>query len=171
MTAMKRRTFLLRALGALAGTLLARRAGSQALPPPDSLGTRRPADSLGTRPGGVPADTAAADTPARARPAGPSLLLAVAGDTTLGYDLEEHADELLAAGTPRDQIWPLYARGVREVLESADLALVNLECPFTERGEKLPKNFNFRARPELVEILKQGGVGVVTLANNHLMDY
>jgi poly-gamma-glutamate synthesis protein (capsule biosynthesis protein) len=36
---------------------------------------------------------------------------------------------------------------------------------------KLDKNFNFRARPELVKILQDGSVDVVTLANNHLADW
>lgn len=100
-----------------------------------------------------------------------SLLLAVGGDTTLGANLQEHADGQLAAGVPKEQLWPLYFAGVKPLLGAADLALVNLECPFTKRGEKLPKRFNFRARPELAEILKAGSVNVVALANNHTMDY
>src|SRR5205814_4772428 len=67
--------------------------------------------------------------------------------------------------------WPLYFAGIRPIFEQADLALVNLECPLTDRGEKLAKNFNFRARPELVQILTAGRVDGVTLANNHLKDY
>ena len=35
----------------------------------------------------------------------------------------------------------------------------------------MPKNFNFRARPDLVGALLAGGVDAVSLANNHLMDY
>ncbi len=100
-----------------------------------------------------------------------SLLLAVGGDTTPGANLQEHVDGQLAAGVPKEQLWPLYFAGIKSVLGAADLALVNLECSFTERGEKLSKRFNFRARPELVEILKAGSVNVVTLANNHQMDY
>jgi poly-gamma-glutamate synthesis protein (capsule biosynthesis protein) len=57
------------------------------------------------------------------------------------------------------------------MLAAADIAIVNLECPFTKRGVKLQKNFNFRARPELVRMLEEGSVDVVTLANNHLNDW
>jgi len=101
----------------------------------------------------------------------PSVLLAVGGDTTLGANLQAHVDSQLAAGVPKEQLWPLYFAGVKSSFGAADLALVNLECPFTTRGEKLLKRFNFRARPELVEILTAGSVNVVTLANNHTMDY
>jgi poly-gamma-glutamate synthesis protein (capsule biosynthesis protein) len=80
-------------------------------------------------------------------------------------------DEMLAGGVLPELVWPIYPRGIHEVMDAADLAMVNLECPFTERGEKLTKNFNFRARPELVKILEAASIDVVTLANNHLMDY
>src|SRR5205085_2192485 len=54
---------------------------------------------------------------------------------------------------------------------SAVLFVANLECPFTNRGEKLPKNFNFCVWFELVSALHAGSVGAVSIANNHLMDY
>jgi poly-gamma-glutamate synthesis protein (capsule biosynthesis protein) len=116
-------------------------------------------------------DARAAGEPGGAPGAAPSLLLAVGGDTILGYNLQAHFDAQRAAGMTNERLWPLYFAGVTPVLDAADLALVNLECPFTERGDKLVKKFNFRARPELVEILKAGSVDVVTLANNHQMDY
>lgn len=102
---------------------------------------------------------------------GPAVTIAAGGDVVLGHNLQDHVDRELAAGRARDELWPLYFAGIRHLLEPADLAIVNLECPFTERGVKLPKNFNFRARPELAEILKRGGIDVVTLANNHTMDW
>jgi len=106
-----------------------------------------------------------------AAPSEPSVLLAAAGDTVLGFNLEAHFDAQLEAGADREELWPLYFSGVADVLHRADAAVVNLECPFTERGVMIPKNFNFRARPELIEILKTGGIDIVTLANNHVMDY
>jgi hypothetical protein len=100
-----------------------------------------------------------------------SVLIAAAGDTVLGFNLEAHYDAQLQAGLDREQVQQLYFAGVADLLSRADLALVNLECPLTDRGVLIPKNFNFRARPELVEILKAGSIDVVTLANNHTMDY
>jgi poly-gamma-glutamate capsule biosynthesis protein CapA/YwtB (metallophosphatase superfamily) len=116
----------------------------------------------------APADSSRA---ARAKMPGGVALIAAAGDTTLGFNLQAHFDEQLATGMPRDFLYPTYFAGVKPIFDWADLRLVNLECPFTERGEPIPKNFNFRARRELVEILRQGNVDAVTLANNHLMDY
>ena len=119
----------------------------------------------------APRDSAAADSTTVARPPAAGALIAAAGDTTLGYNLEADYDQRAATGVPTELIDTIYFSGIKPIFDWADLTLVNLECPFTEHGSPLPKNFNFRARPGLVELLKQGEVGAVTLANNHLMDY
>ncbi len=106
-----------------------------------------------------------------ATPSSPELTVLVAGDVTLGYHYEEFVDEQIKNGKPRDETLGWGFEKVSPLTTKADLFVVNLECPFTERGEKIPKNFNFRARPELVAALLAGGVDVVSLANNHLVDY
>ncbi len=61
-------------------------------------------------------------------------------------------------------------KDVREWLE-ADLLFGNLECALTSRGEKADKLFTFRASTANVSILKAAGFTIVSLANNHVMDY
>ena len=111
----------------------------------------------------------------------PKLTLAAAGDVTLGYHFEEYFDLRLDGGawadagaepaaTAKQMLEYPFAK-VEPVLAKADLAVVNLECPFTSRGEKIEKNFNFRASPKLAKALPPSGVDVVSLANNHMMDY
>ncbi len=99
------------------------------------------------------------------------LSVLVSGDVTLGYHYEEWVDEQIKKGQPRDEMLAWGFQKVRARTTRADLFVVNLECPFTERGEKIAKNFNFRARPELVAALSAGGVDVASLANNHMIDY
>lgn len=60
--------------------------------------------------------------------------------------------------------------GVREAL-AADLVLANLETPITTRGKKLPKKWNFRAPARRLRALRRAGIGLLNLANNHVMDY
>ncbi len=103
-------------------------------------------------------------------PARPVTLL-VGGDVTVGHHYQSYFDDQVALGRSREEMYAYGFAQLRPVIDAADLFLVNLECPFTEQGDKLPKNFNFRARPELVNVLVSGGVDVVSLANNHLMDY
>ena len=60
--------------------------------------------------------------------------------------------------------------GVAASLE-ADVTMVNLETAVTARGEKAPKEFNFRAPATAFPALRTAGVDVVTVANNHGQDY
>ncbi len=56
-------------------------------------------------------------------------------------------------------------------LAAADLSIVNLETAVTTRGRPQPKEFTFRAPPKAFTALKAAGVDVVTMANNHGLDY
>jgi poly-gamma-glutamate synthesis protein (capsule biosynthesis protein) len=56
--------------------------------------------------------------------------------------------------------------------QDADVAMVNLENPLTRSTLRRPnKQFNFKADPESVKVLTEGGIDIVNLANNHTMDY
>jgi poly-gamma-glutamate synthesis protein (capsule biosynthesis protein) len=101
----------------------------------------------------------------------PDVTLLVAGDVTLGAHYQEYVDQQIQKGLSADEAVNRGFEKVRKLTREADVFLVNLECPFTERGEMLYKNFTFRARPSLVAALTSAGVDVVSLANNHVMDY
>lgn len=57
------------------------------------------------------------------------------------------------------------------VLARADLAVVNLETAVTTRGQAQAKAFTFRAPPKAMGVLRAAGIDVVTVANNHGMDF
>jgi hypothetical protein len=56
-------------------------------------------------------------------------------------------------------------------LLNRDLVLGNLEGPLSERGEALKKKYIFRGDPSDVAVLKKAGINLISLANNHIMDY
>jgi poly-gamma-glutamate capsule biosynthesis protein CapA/YwtB (metallophosphatase superfamily) len=56
-------------------------------------------------------------------------------------------------------------------LSAADLAMVNLESAVTTRGTPEPKDFHFRAPPSAYTALTAAGIDVVSLGNNHTLDY
>jgi poly-gamma-glutamate synthesis protein (capsule biosynthesis protein) len=61
---------------------------------------------------------------------------------------------------------------IAPVLKRADLAMVNLETTVSLRGTPTPgKAYTFRAPPSAFTALKDGGVDVATIANNHGVDY
>lgn len=56
--------------------------------------------------------------------------------------------------------------------ENADLFILNQEFPFGTTGEAMEdKEYTFRIPPDLVSIPADLGVDLVTLANNHILDF
>jgi poly-gamma-glutamate capsule biosynthesis protein CapA/YwtB (metallophosphatase superfamily) len=60
---------------------------------------------------------------------------------------------------------------VLDELRASDIAFVNLEAPLTTRGLRAEKQNTLRADPSQVEDLLGSGVDIVSLANNHMLDY
>ena len=55
---------------------------------------------------------------------------------------------------------------------AADVIVANLECPLTDQGTHHPsKPIYFRGDPDNVDGLVYAGIDIVTLANNHILDY
>ncbi|MDR0446745.1 MAG: CapA family protein [Oscillospiraceae bacterium] len=63
--------------------------------------------------------------------------------------------------------------GVSGIFNADDITIANLECPLTQAGggAMKPKRFVFKADPDNAGELKSAGFDVLTLANNHTMDY
>ncbi len=56
-------------------------------------------------------------------------------------------------------------------MNEADLLCINSEFAFTDRGTRVEKAYNFRAKPERISVLLEMGIDVAMLANNHVFDY
>ncbi len=119
-------------------------------PSPDGTPTTAlvPAASSTTSPRGLESTVA----PAHSR-----WTLVFGGDTLLTRPIRS------SARTPFARVLP--------ALDTGDLAIVNLETALTERGTKQAKTYTFRSPPEFSEVLKDSGVDVVSLANNHTLDF
>ena len=105
-----------------------------------------------------------------------TISISAVGDVTLGQD--EH---FTYTGS-FDEYYKLHGSGyffsgVKKLLSEDDLTIANLEGPLTEASEKPDKSaqgnqaFFFKGNPYYTEILKQGSIEAVNLANNHSMDY
>jgi poly-gamma-glutamate synthesis protein (capsule biosynthesis protein) len=129
---------------------------------------RSDSGALGADPGGIDTTaptTATTDPPRQSAEAGEASGAAV----TISFGGDVHFEGAIRSRLTRD---PATAMGpVADVLRRADLAMVNLETAITTRGTAQSKSFTFRAPPTAFEALKAAGVDVVTMANNHGMDY
>jgi poly-gamma-glutamate capsule biosynthesis protein CapA/YwtB (metallophosphatase superfamily) len=88
------------------------------------------------------------------------ITIAFAGDTHF------HAQLARRLAAPRTALGPAIP-----ALKSADFTMVNLETAITTRGTEEPKEFNFRAPASAFTALKAAGVDVVSMANNHGVDF
>jgi hypothetical protein len=61
--------------------------------------------------------------------------------------------------------------GVRDTFAGADLVMVNLECAASDGGTPQGKQFVFRCDLGSLPAMRDAGVDVATLANNHSGDY
>jgi poly-gamma-glutamate capsule biosynthesis protein CapA/YwtB (metallophosphatase superfamily) len=101
---------------------------------------------------------AAADVPPQEE-----MTIAAVGDLMLGGRVEPFLKEFGPA-YPFTEVMP--------TLGKADVVVGNLESPISLRGKAVEnKKFTLRAGPLAATALRQAGVRVVTLANNHSMDF
>ncbi len=60
----------------------------------------------------------------------------------------------------------------RTLLQKSDFAIANLEAPLSNTGEPFEgKKFTFKVPPEFVTGIKNAGIDVLNLANNHILDF
>lgn len=61
---------------------------------------------------------------------------------------------------------------VKKYFQNDDITIGNLETSITTRGTKWEdKQFNFRSDPNNLKAMKEAGIDVLGLANNHTLDY
>ncbi|GAP54249.1 uncharacterized protein Rv0574c/MT0602 [Arthrobacter sp. Hiyo6] len=91
------------------------------------------------------------------------MRLVLLGDVMLGRLVNEHLRKAPAAYPWGDTL---------PVLRAADLRFANLECVLADGGQPQPRKvFHFRSDLKNVETLKAAGIDVVSLANNHVLDF
>lgn len=70
------------------------------------------------------------------------------------------------------KVTSILSQDLLQLMNTADITMVNLEFPFSLRGTKMEdKQYTFRADPARVTILNEMGIDVVSLANNHTLDF
>jgi poly-gamma-glutamate synthesis protein (capsule biosynthesis protein) len=60
--------------------------------------------------------------------------------------------------------------GLGGLFRRDDLTVVNVECPVTDDGSQLSKEFSFHGTPAALPAMRDAGVDVGSLANNHAYD-
>jgi poly-gamma-glutamate synthesis protein (capsule biosynthesis protein) len=88
--------------------------------------------------------------------------LVFGGDVMLSRHVAERFQASKDPAAPFRKIAPFF--------RDADLAFVNLESPFSDKGRPPAAGMVFKAPPDAIEGLKLAGIDVVSTANNHARD-
>lgn len=96
------------------------------------------------------------------------VVLAFAGD----INLDEDSRPVARYDSQGQGILGCISPELIEEMTAADIMMLNNEFAYSLRGtEEQNKSYTFRAAPKRVEILKEMGVDIVSLANNHALDF
>ncbi len=96
------------------------------------------------------------------------IVLAFAGD----INLDEDSKPVARYDRMGQGILGCISPELIEEMTAADIMMLNNEFAYSLRGEEEQnKSYTFRAAPERVGILKEMGVDIVSLANNHALDF
>jgi poly-gamma-glutamate synthesis protein (capsule biosynthesis protein) len=93
----------------------------------------------------------------------PTIRLVAVGDVNIDRTQREI---ILSTG---DFVYP-FAR-VKHIFDAADYTVANLESSLGDVGQPAAKRYTFQSPPEAAQSLALAGVDLVSLANNHALDY
>ncbi len=99
-----------------------------------------------------------------------TVTISAVGDCTLGTDENFNTQTSFQAfDIVNGHSW--FFRNVKDILDNDDATFANLEGTFTTETQREIKEYAFRGDPSYTQILLDGSIDVVTLANNHSSDY
>lgn len=96
------------------------------------------------------------------------ITISAAGDCTLGVD-SRYNNRFNDTYNSNNAAY--FFKKVKPVFSKDDITIVNFEGTLTTSSARANKTYTFKGPAKYTNILKKGSVEVVTLANNHTMDF
>lgn len=101
-----------------------------------------------------------------------TVTISAAGDVTLGNYFGQDYSWSFREMWDKEQNAAYFFENVYDIFSSDDMTIVNLEGPLTRAEERREnQTYCISGEPEYVEILTEGSVEAVSMANNHRLDY
>ncbi|MEM8925922.1 MAG: CapA family protein [Actinomycetota bacterium] len=135
----------------------------------DDAATADGADDAAGEDGADDVDASSTTTTAPTTTMAPTTTQPPAGPVTFAFGGDVHFEGILATALADEPLTMLEPVGA--MMADADIAMINLETAITERGSPSAKQFNFRAPPAAFDALEAAGIDVVSMANNHGLDF
>ena len=100
------------------------------------------------------------------------VVISAVGDCTIGTDTNYRYKNSFNYVYEKVKDNSYFFSGVYDVLGRDDLTIANLESVLSDTANiKNPKTYNYKGPTKYVNILKEGSVELVNIANNHTYDY
>ena len=99
------------------------------------------------------------------------IVISAVGDCTLGGDIRAGFNGFMREYNSQEYDCTYFLRNVSPVFRADDLTIANMEGTFASPGAHKDKEYVLSGPPELVNVFTSSGVDVVSIANNHTMDY
>ena len=91
---------------------------------------------------------------------------------TLSFAGDVHFSELAISSYEKSGIAAIADQTMLSHMQNTDLFMLNNEFAFSSQGEAMEdKQYTLRSDPKYVKILQELGTDVVTVANNHVLDF
>ena len=101
-----------------------------------------------------------------------TITISAAGDCSLGNHHEQDYYYSFNQAYDKAEDPGYFFANVKEIFETDDMTIVNLEGVFTESEDRqVERTFNIKGAPSYVGILTAGSVEAVSMGNNHRLDY
>ncbi len=96
-----------------------------------------------------------------------SVNISFVGDISLAdnFDIMPYYD------SRGEGVYGILSTEVVDIMKNSDIMVANNEFAVTNSDNKINKLYNFKAKPERLNIYKKMGIDLVSLANNHVYDY
>ena len=91
---------------------------------------------------------------------------------TLSFAGDVHFSELAISSYEKSGITAIADQTMLSHMQNTDLFMLNNEFAFSSQGEAMEdKQYTLRSDPKYVKIIQELGTDVVTVANNHVLDF
>lgn len=121
---------------------------------------------------GIDGTAASKEGSAESEPEEIHITISAAGDVTLGNYFGQDYAWSFREMWEKQQNPAYFLENVYDIFSSDDMTIVNLEGPLTNAEErKEEQTYCISGDPEFADILTEGSVEAVSMANNHRLDY
>lgn len=101
-----------------------------------------------------------------------TFTITAVGDCAIGWDTNfGYGNRFDKIFKKNNNDYSYFFKNVKDIFLMDNLTYVNFEGTFTNETKKVEKKFNFKSTPDFVQVLKDGNIEIVGLANNHSYDY